>query len=102
MNFGKVYRSCIVSIALYLYPRFTPLCSLELCPVHRQDGGDVYPGVQHHHHPAAAHPRQVPLHLQPARPVQGVPGHAHDGTGQDRGTVQVITNSSVEMLNSRK
>lgn len=44
------------------------------------------------HHPAAAHPRQVPLHLQPARSVQGVPGHANDGAGQDRGTPPVITN----------
>ena len=33
--------------------------------------------LQHHHHGAPAHAHQVPLHLQPQGPLQGLPGHAH-------------------------
>lgn len=36
MNFGQVSFLCyIVLHSIYVYPCFTPLCSPELCPVHR-------------------------------------------------------------------
>lgn len=55
------------------------------CQFHGSPRGSDHHGVLHHHLPAAAHPSQVPLHLQPAGPLQGLPGHAHGQPSQGRG-----------------
>mmetsp|Transcript_85184 Transcript_85184/g.170450 ORF Transcript_85184/g.170450 Transcript_85184/m.170450 type:complete len:239 (+) Transcript_85184:234-950(+) len=50
-----------------------------VCRPGRTHGGRHVNHVQQSHCGALAHSRKVPLHLQPARPVQSVSGRAHGG-----------------------
>eukprot|EP00976_Prorocentrum_cordatum_P105381 1194250-Prorocentrum_minimum.AAC.6 len=78
---GSTHEESLSRIRRLLFP-----VELDGAQVQAVAGGGVHLGVHQHADEPATHAAQVALHLQPARPAQGVPGHReHRSESGDEG-----------------